>query len=258
MKHEITKPILRWPGGKTRMLKRLLPKITPHVCYCEPFAGGLAVLFAKPRSTVEVVNDINGDLIALYLNAQRHLPELLRQIESFFNSRQLLRLANAQRGFTEIERGARFLLRNRLIFGGSFNGFRVSKTRGGGGGFSREKVKELLRAAHERLDNVAIENVPYDRCFKLYDSAETFFFIDPPYLDANPGGYAGWDRKQLKEFREHLRGLKGNWVVTLDDSAFNRDLFSDCPMEAVETANKCVNHNVSGNPKFGELIISKP
>jgi site-specific DNA-adenine methylase len=42
------------------MLKKILPLITPHVCYCEPFAGGLAVLMAKERSQVEVVNDING------------------------------------------------------------------------------------------------------------------------------------------------------------------------------------------------------
>jgi DNA adenine methylase len=46
-----TKPILRWQGSKTRMLKHILPLITPHVCYCEPFFGGGAVLFAKERAS---------------------------------------------------------------------------------------------------------------------------------------------------------------------------------------------------------------
>ena len=72
------RPILRWPGRKTRMLKHRLPLIPEHVCYCEPFAGSLALLLAKPRSQVEIVNDMNGDLVALYRNLQYHLPELLR------------------------------------------------------------------------------------------------------------------------------------------------------------------------------------
>lgn len=74
------RPILRWPGGKRRMLKRILPKITPHVCYCETFAGGLAVLLAKERSEVEIVNDLNGTLVALYRNLQYHLPALLAEM----------------------------------------------------------------------------------------------------------------------------------------------------------------------------------
>jgi DNA adenine methylase len=53
-----TKPILRWQGSKSRMLKHILPLIPPHVCYCEPFFGGGAVLFAKPRASTEVINDI--------------------------------------------------------------------------------------------------------------------------------------------------------------------------------------------------------
>jgi hypothetical protein len=60
MNKEIPLPILRWPGGKTRMFKKILARITPHVCYCEPFAGGLAVLFAKKRSQVEPVKTQNG------------------------------------------------------------------------------------------------------------------------------------------------------------------------------------------------------
>lgn len=47
------KPIFPWPGGKTRLLKYILPAIVEHTCYCEPFAGGAAVFFAKGASKVE-------------------------------------------------------------------------------------------------------------------------------------------------------------------------------------------------------------
>src|SRR6185295_16479727 len=98
------RPLVRWPGGKTRLLSKILPLIPPHVCYCEPFAGGLAVLLAKPRSKIEVVNDLNGDLVALYRCAQYHLDELCRELEFMIGSRRNLVDYVAQPGITDIQR----------------------------------------------------------------------------------------------------------------------------------------------------------
>lgn len=251
-----TRPILRWPGGKSRMLKHILPMIPPHVCYCEPFAGGLAVLLAKERSKVEVVNDLNNNLVALYRNLQYHLPALLQEMDWLFASRQNIHDFNQQPGLTEIQRAARFLLVNRTSFGGNMKSFGVAKTRGGGVGFDRPGVADLLGAAHERLNRVVVEHLPYDRCFKNYDSAETFFFIDPPYLNAKVEAYDGWDEKQLTTFRRNLDKLKGKFIVTLDDSSFNRELFSDCNITAVVSQNKCVNNRTHGSQTFGEIIIT--
>ncbi|MDB6108260.1 MAG: methyltransferase [Pedosphaera sp.] len=256
MNPERVKPIVRWPGGKSRMLKHLLPLIPPHVCYCEPFAGGLAMLLAKPRSPVEVVNDINGDLIALYLNVQKHLPEVLRQIEMVVSSRQLFHLFTQQPGMTDIERGIRFLIRSRTCFGGNMHSFAVAKTTGGGAAFSRQSATALIKAAHERLDKVVIENISYERCFKNYDSADTFFFIDPPYLNCDIDAYQGWDEKRMRQFRRDVGKLKGNWIVTLDDSEFNRDLFQDCKITPVVSANQAVN-NRTHKKTLGEIIIQK-
>lgn len=71
------RPLLSWPGGKSRLLKKLLPMIPPHVCSCEVFGGSLAWTLAKERSQVEIVNDINGDLVALYRNAYATFGELI-------------------------------------------------------------------------------------------------------------------------------------------------------------------------------------
>ena len=49
------RPIIGWPGGKTRMLKDILPLIPAHTCYCEVFFGGGAVFFAKERTYREVI-----------------------------------------------------------------------------------------------------------------------------------------------------------------------------------------------------------
>jgi DNA adenine methylase len=250
-----TKPILRWPGGKSRLLKTLLPLIPEHVCYVEPFAGGLAVLLAKERSPREVINDINQDIVALYLSVQNHLPEVLRQVDQLVGSRDLFHLFGRNPGMTEIQRAVHFLYRNRISFGGDGHSFGVAKTRGGGGDFTRAKVKELVRAVHERLDGVTIESLPFEKVFENQDSPDTFFFCDPPYLHAKIKAYKGWDEDQLTHFRRHLDKLRGKWLVTLDDSPFNRGLFKDCRLTPVVTQNRCVNNRKHGDQKFGELII---
>lgn len=82
------RPAVSWPGGKGRLLKYILPLIPRHTCYCEPFSGGLAVLLAKPRSKVEVVNDLNGELITFYRCVRFHADVLLTELEFVMNSRQ--------------------------------------------------------------------------------------------------------------------------------------------------------------------------
>jgi hypothetical protein len=50
-------------GGKTGLADRIVAVLPPHRHYVEPFAGSLAVLLAKPRSRLETVNAVNGDLL---------------------------------------------------------------------------------------------------------------------------------------------------------------------------------------------------
>jgi DNA adenine methylase len=251
-----TRPILRWPGGKSRLLPAILPKIPAHVCYCEPFAGGLAVLLAKERSPVEVINDQNSDLIALYRSLQFHLPELIRQLDFLQISRKNIKDFTAQPGLTDLQRAARFFLRNRTSFGGGMTSFAISKTRGGGAAFWRSRSTVLLGEAHHRLDGVVVENLPYDRCLENYDSKDSFFFLDPPYVGASVGAYDGWTQRDAVRFRRRLDKLKGRWMVTINNSEANRDLFSDCKVETVETANQRVNQRKHKGSTFGELIIT--
>jgi len=250
------RPIVKWPGGKSRMLKLILPKIPAHVCYCEPFFGGGAVLFAKERSPVEVVNDVNDNLVALYRNLQFHLPALLSEIDWLFSSRKNLFDFIAQPGLTEIQRAARFLLVNRTSFGGKMSSFAIAKTKGGGAGFDRERMTRLIQAAHRRLDNVVVEHLPYERCLENYDSPDTFHFMDVPYLNAPTGVYDGWSEADVRKFRRRVEKLKGKWIVTINDQPFNRDQFSGCNMEAVSTQNRLCNNRTHTDVRFGELIIT--
>lgn len=155
------KPVIGWPGGKTRMLAAILPLIPEHTTYCEVFGGGLAVFLAKPESDVEIINDINGDLVAFYRYCKFHLEPLLDEIDLVLNSRQELRDYIAQPGLTELQRAARWFIRNRISFGGMGETFAVSRAQPLG---SRIKRQLAIRALNRRLDRTAVENLSWEKC----------------------------------------------------------------------------------------------
>lgn len=73
---------LSYFGGKSRLVKTLLPLIPPHTGYIEVFSGAAWLLFAKPEedSKSEIINDINSELVTLYRVVQNHLDEFVRYL----------------------------------------------------------------------------------------------------------------------------------------------------------------------------------
>ena len=78
-----------WMGGKSRLARRILARFGEHECYCEPFAGGAHVFWAKERSKVEVLNDLDGHLLNFYRVVQRAPRRLARLVAAMPHSRAL-------------------------------------------------------------------------------------------------------------------------------------------------------------------------
>jgi DNA adenine methylase len=247
------KPPLRWSGGKTRLLKQLLPLLRPHTIFVEAFAGGAALTLAKEPSKVEVINDINGELVNLYRHAQFHIEALLTEVEFTLNSRADLDALLEQPGLTGLQQAARYLLRNRLSFGGAGSSFAVTKQAQP----SRSAVLEKLRACNARLDKVAVENLPYERLIKNYDSPGTFWFFDPPYTVGEVDTYAAWDQACMDAFADAVAELQGDWLVTVNDTAANRALFRGHEIRPVVTQSGAVNRRTRPDATFSELIIRR-
>ncbi|MBE7497131.1 MAG: DNA adenine methylase [Verrucomicrobiaceae bacterium] len=247
------KPIVRWPGGKTRLLARLLPLIRPHELFVEAFAGGAAVTLAKEPSRTEILNDLNGQLVNLYRHAQFHLEALVAEVEFTLNSRADLEAIIEQPGLTGLQQAARYLLRNRLSFGGNGGSFAVSKQAQP----SRAAVLEKLRSFSARLDKVAVENLPFERLFQNYDSARTFWFLDPPYTAGEVDNYDAWDHARMADFAARVVNLKGDWLVTVNDTPENRELFKGHEVQPVVSHSGAVNRLKLPDATFGELVIRR-
>jgi DNA adenine methylase len=257
MKENAAKPILAWPGGKRCLLKKILPRITPHRAYVEPFCGALAVFCAKQPSDLEVINDTHRELVSLYLNVKFHWPELDREFDFLLNSRAQFNDFVAQPGLTEIQRAARWLIRRKNCFADDERSFGRSKVSGGAAGSSLANKRHFVEALHRRFDRTIIEHRTWQECVNEYDGPETFFFFDPPYIKGHVKTYAMWTPAQMQELRERLATLKGQWLLTTCDSPESREIFRGLKFDAVVRA-KGINKK-PGQPAgktYGELIVS--
>ena len=252
---KIVPPIKR-AGGKSRLLKHLLPLIEQagkHACYAEAFGGGLAVLLNKPRSRVEVINDIDGDLVNFYRQTQAHMPEIARLMRRQLNSRVLFNEARQPHvGETEVERAVRYWFKNLTSFGGEGDSFGVAKSSIGGAATKRRNQLAALRQTARRLDGVIVEHLDWQRLFRNYDGPQTLWFLDPPYVGGSQKSYSPWKIETMTAFRDAVRGLQGRWIVTVRDTPEMRALWKGWKMKGVD---RSVNIGSGNKKRFGELIV---
>lgn len=248
-------PVVGWAGGKRWLVKELLPLLPKHHTYVELFCGGGALLCAKQPSGAEVINDKNSELVNLFRMVKFHLTPLIEELDWCLNSREEFEDWKEQRGLTDIQRAARWLLRMKNGFGGAPDHFGRS-SKGGGAAFSSKQGKiALLRAFNRRLDKVVIENLDWRECLELYDTKNTVFFCDPPYTTGKAAAYGAWTIDDLAEFREDgLDRMRGTWVLTIDDTRANRALFKDCFINAYSRKSG-ISRSGSTASTYHELII---
>ena len=216
---------IKWVGGKSRLRKVIVEMLPPHTCYVEPFAGAAWVLFAKPPSDVEILNDIDQELVTFFRVVKEKPEQLIESFEWELVSRaEFERLANLDSTqLTDVQRAHRFYYLIMAGWGGELNypRFQTSITDGGHGNRligALKTLQERLQPIHDRLRTVIIENLDWRDCIDRYDRPGTVMYIDPPYPD-NGCNYAhnmrDWDDHRL--LAERLKTAQCKWLVSSYD-----------------------------------------
>lgn len=234
-----------WYGGKYSHLNWLLPLLPEATHYCEPFGGSAAVLLNRAPSPVETYNDIDGDLVNFFRVLRDEKERLIEQIGLTPFSREELRIACEANGdVSDFERARRFFVRARQVrtglaqtaSAGRWAHCRLTSRAGMAGAVSRWLGSvDGLSEITQRLLRVQIENRPALEVIDRYDSEETLFYCDPPYVhdarsDTKAYGFEMTDEehRQLAEMLHQVEGmvalsgyhcdlmdeLYGDWHVT--------------------------------------------
>jgi DNA adenine methylase len=254
-------PLAGYLGGKRNLSRRLCALIAtiPHRTYVEPCVGmGGVFLRRDRRPPVEVINDISGDVANLFRVVRRHYEPLVEEFDWLLGSRaEFERQRRVDPStLTDIERAARFLYLQRLGFGGKVVGRSFGVDRRTPSRLRLAQLRARLRDVRDRLQDVTIEQLPYGDVLRRYDAAETLFYLDPPYWGCeNDYGLGVFERADFERLAEQLAGIRGRFVLSINDTPGAREVFGRFACEAVEVSYHIATAATGSAIRAGELIV---
>jgi DNA adenine methylase len=258
--NEMINSPFKWVGGKSRLRKQIIPLLPKHTCYVELFSGAAWVLFGKPPSDVEVLNDIDQELVSFFRIVKEKPEELIASFEWELVSRaEFKRLADLDSSqLTDVQRAHRFYYIIMAGWGGElkYPRFQTSISDGGHGNRligALETLKERLAPVHNRLKTVIIENLDWRVCLERYDRPNTVMYIDPPY-PANGANYFHnmRDWKEHEELAERLHKTECKWILSSYDIPEMRTLYPENYVVSVQMAS-----GMKAKKNGSERVINK-
>lgn len=194
-----TRPVLRYHGGKWRLREWVIGHLPPHQIYVEPYGGVASVLLAKPRSPVEIYNDLDERVVNVFrvLRDPAQAAELERRLRLTPWARAELEAAYEPTD-DPVEQARRTIVRQMFGFGSSGlvqgrTGFRATAYRNRNQDYAKDwaAYPDAIAAFTARLQGVTIERLPALRLIDMHDTPRTLFYVDPPYPHSTRGRVEG-------------------------------------------------------------------
>lgn len=237
----ISRPVMRYPGGKYSLAKWVISHFPAHETYVELFGGAASILMRKPRSVGEVYNDLNGEVVNVFrvLRNYEQAIELARLLELTPYAHEEYDLAYEYCD-EPVEKARRMIFRSFAGYGSDSvtrpnAGFRGFKNKQSGATSANEWTnfpKEIIVFA-KRLQGVDIEQREAINLIPMFDRQDTLFYADPPYLASvrSPNGSVRY-KYEMKEdehikLAERLHQIKGMAIVSGYPSDLYKQLYAD-------------------------------
>lgn len=190
----MSRPALRWFGGKWRLAPHLIALFPPHRTYVEPYGGAASVLLRKPRAYAEIYNELDDEVVTYFriLRDPEQAAELIRRLALTPYAREELK-SSFQTSEDTIEIARHLVVRSFMGFGSNAastenkgansTGFRSNSNRSGTTpAHDWVNLPTALPALTERLQGVVIENRDALEVMQRHDGLQTLHYVDPPYL----------------------------------------------------------------------------
>lgn len=248
--------VLKYPGSKWNIAGQLVNLIPPHHSYVEPFFGSGAVLFNKPASDIETVNDLDSDVTNLFRCIQRDSERLARIVMTTpFSHEEYDEQFEIPEGaicIDSFERAAGFLVRCWQGHGFRTNGYKVGWKNDVVGRerayalWNWYRLPEWIIDIAERLRKVQIENRPAFEVIKRFNHDGVFMYIDPPYLLGTRAGNQYKHEMTDEDHEEMLKELLHSKAKIMI-SGYESDMYNDYLKDwNKKTFSSCAEH---GKPR---------
>lgn len=204
------RPALQYFGGKWRIADWVIAHFPPHHCYVEPFGGAASVLLKKPKSKIEVYNDIDDNVVNLFrvLRDPEQSARLKHVVELTPYARREYELCRMMTG-DPVEVARQFIVRSFQSIAKKDptmnNGWRASLSKDTKDVcLSWSTWPQQIALFTERLKQVQIESKTWKEVLEMYDSKDTLFYLDPPYPMATRVGGKGYANELTDNDHEEI------------------------------------------------------
>ncbi len=266
----IASPIIKWVGGKSKLLPELLARMPDKVGrYYEPFIGG-AALFFRVAPERAVLSDFNADLIGLYTAVKRDVASVVKRLEwhraqhsetHYYDTRT--RWNDRELAWTSSERAATFIYLNKTCFNGLW---RVNRSGAFNVPIGRYVdppicVPDALRAAQTVLARAELRHGDYRAA--IADAARgDFLYFDPPYDPVTPtanftsyttDAFGVDQQRELAETARMLVGKGCRVMLSNSDTPLIRSLYKGFRVDRVKCS-RAINSNAAKRGEVDEVI----
>ena len=265
------KPLLKWVGGKTKLIP-FITKYMPHEfnSYIEPFTGGGAVFFTT-EAKKGLVNDVNSELINFYTVVRDHPYELYKQLNTYKNDETIyyeIRNLDRELGWkgklSSIGRAVRFLYLNKTSFNGMWRENKSGQMNVPYGFYNHTTFpsEEILLQASEKLKSFELTSGDFKKTLN-YINALDFVYIDPPYIpysdtsnfsSYSSEGFTINDQRRLVDFCDIIDSIGAKFMVSNSDTVLTRELYKKYEIISVSVYHSVGAQSGSTN-KRGEVLV---
>ncbi len=236
--------VMKYPGSKWSMASWIVSLLPPHHSYLEPFFGSGAVLFNKPRSNIETVNDLDGNVVNMFEWVKKDPERLAHEIYWTPYARQIYEDAFTSEPEDSLGKAVSFYIRLNMGHGFRTNGERVGWKNDIQG---RERayaavdwahLPEKIMQAAERLRGVQIECKPALEVIKRFNHPKVLVYADPPYMLETRHGkqyHHEMTDKDHEELLDTLLAHRGLVMISGYDSDLYNSWLQDWHRETYKT-----------------------
>lgn len=267
---EVPRPILKWAGGKSRLVPRIVQLLPERMeTYYEPFAGGAAVLFSlahAQRFQRAVLSDRNKDLVDVYRAVKSKVRSLIDLLATYSHDRdEYYRIRAIDPATLDlVERAARIIYLNRTGYNGLY---RVNSSGRFNVPFGRYKDPKFcdpprLLAAARVLKPVRLEVADFEEICTQAKAGDGVYF-DPPYLPVSrTASFAAYHHETftLDDHQRLARAfarLEAKGVATLlsnSSTPVSKKLYKNFKCQTVQVT-RPINSRASGRGTVPELLV---
>ena len=219
----------RYAGGKYYARRLILDVLPDHEGYCEPFAGGASIFFAKPKSRASILNDLDEEVINTLICIRDDVEGLISLLDGVPAQKELHHYyKDFYKPQTDLERAFRWYYLNRTSYSGIMR--HENCYWGFGNKFSMrpENWPPHLRTVSDKLQGVTLVSSDFEPVIENLPDGY-FVFADPPYFNADQQKFytCAFDESDHKRLAECLRRNSDrlSFLLTYDDHAEIRALY---------------------------------